>query len=133
MDPPASSLEADQQQQLSAVIAAANDLLISSLAVGEQPTADDAQLDAQIAAYRASISSLTAHLGPDAAADAAQLSSSPRGRDQGAGGVSAHAGAGAAAGGGQASDGAGSMLVPGLGREGVDYTVCADWCSHTPR
>lgn len=128
MEPSNSSLEADQQQQqLLAVIAAANDLLISSLAVGEQPIADDAQLDAQIAAYRASISSLTAHLGPDAAADAAQLSSSPRGRDQGAGGVSAHAGAGAAAGGGQAGDGAGSMLVPGLGREGVDFTVRADW------
>lgn len=98
-------------QELSAVISAANDLLISSLAVGDQPSTDDTELDAQIAAYRASISRLTAHLGPEAAADAAQLTSPPGRRDQ-----DSHAAAG------QQND-AGNFMVPGLGREGVDYTV----------
>lgn len=102
---------AASDQELSAVIPAANDLLISSLDVGEQPSTEDADLDAKIAAYRASISSLTAHLGPEAVADAAQLSSSPRGRDQ-----SNVAAAGQ-------SDDAANAMVPGLGREGVDYTV----------
>jgi hypothetical protein len=98
------------EQELSSVISAANDLLISSLAVRDQPSADDTELDAQIAAYRASISRLTAHLGPEAAADAAQLSSPPGRRDQGR-----------TAAGGQQN--AGDAIVPGLGREGVDYTV----------
>lgn len=95
-------------QELSAAVAEANDLLISSLSVGDIPTTDESELDAQIAAYRTSISRLAAQLGPDAAADAAAQPGSSR--DQ------ARLAAGAAA-------GPSSVVVPGLGREGVDYSV----------
>lgn len=112
---------AASDQELSAVISAANDLLISSLDVGEQPSTNDADLEAKIAAYRASISSLTAHLGPEAVADAAQLSNNPGARDQ-----SSVAAAGK-------TDDASNAMVPGLGREGVDYTVSLQhvqgWCT----
>lgn len=104
-------------QDLAQAVSQANDLLISSLSAGDIPTNDEAELNAQIAAYRASISRLTAHLGLDVAADAAaaaaaQPSSS---RDQ--------AGAAAAAAAAGQSDEAAHGMVPGLGREGVDYQV----------
>lgn len=107
---------AQDNVQLSAAVSAANDLLLSSLEAGEHPTSDASQLDAQIAAYRASITSITTQLGdkvPADAADAAQLSGSPHGRDQ-----SRPAAAGNA-------EDATNTLVPGLGQEGVDFTVSA--------
>lgn len=101
-------------EELGAAVSAANDLLVSSLAVGDQPNTDNVELDAQIAAYRASIAQLAGHLGPEATADAAQLSGNPHGRDQGTSNAAA-----------QQQDDAANISVPGLGREGVDYTV---WC-----
>lgn len=101
-------------QDLAQAVSQANDLVISSLSAGDIPTNDEADLNAQIAAYRASISRLTAHLGPDVAADAAAAAAQPSSsRDQ--------AGAAAAAAG--QSDEAAHGIVPGLGREGVDYQV----------
>jgi hypothetical protein len=110
-------------EELGTAVSAANDLLVSSLAVGDNPTTYDVELDAQIAAYRASIAQLAGHLGPEATADAAQLSSNPHGRDQ----------ANSNAGTGQQQDAA-DMPVPGLGREGVDYTVrcCAQYVAFAP-
>lgn len=99
-------------QELAAAVTEANDLLISSLSVGDHPTTNESELDAQIAAYRASITRLAAQLGPDAAADAAAQPGSSRDQARSAA---------AAAAAGPSSD-----VVPGLGREGVDYQVgCA--------
>lgn len=111
-------------EQLESIVAAAHDLLISSLAAGEQPTADGAELDAQIAAYRASISRLAGHLGPDATAGLAAPTTSDvaGGQDQSSKQQLSSAAAAAAAGGG-ADQAEGT--VAGLGREGVDYTVSA--------
>jgi hypothetical protein len=102
-------------QDLAQAVSQANDLLISSLSAGDIPTNDEADLNAQIAAYRASISRLTSRLGPDVAADAAAAAQPSSSRDQ--------AGAAAAAAAAGQSDEAAHGMVPGLGREGVDYQV----------
>lgn len=119
----------NEEEQLKTAVSTANDLLISSLAAGDMPISDDTQLLDQIATYRASISRLSAHIGQHApTADAAAQgggrgsSSSPRtGRDQGRQA-------------GQTAEEASNTLVPGLGQEGVDFTVRGAgrvYCIHT--
>lgn len=103
-------------QELVASLTAANELLISSLSAGHQPATDDAHLNAQIAAYRASIAQISRQLasgGPGHAAAAAGglgSSSHPQGQDQDQASA-------------QILKDDGTSVLPGLGQEGVDYMV----------
>lgn len=105
---------AQQPDELQAATISANCLLISSLEAGDHPVTDDAELDAQIAAYTSCINTLSSVFRQSAAGDppdAAHPNSSPPGRDQARPPATMQ------------HDQSGTAAVPGLGREGIDYTV----------
>lgn len=98
----------DQEQQdqpppvLAEALSNANALLISSLAAGSIPCADDSQLKDRIAAYRASIQGLSKQLEQLGDAATAQI---PKQQQH------------------PAAEQDEPSSIPGIGQEGVDYTV----------
>lgn len=101
-------MESQEQQQqqpapaLAEAVTTANALLISSLAAGSAPCEDNHQLKEQIAAYRASIEALSKQL--EQLGDAADTSDEQQ-QEQ------------------HAADQEAPSNIPGIGQEGVDYTV----------
>lgn len=116
--------EDDLQQHPSPIaqaLAAANALLVSSLAAGDVPSADDTHISQQIAAYRASIESISTqleHLGADQQEEQQQQQ-----QQQEPASTASEAAAAEVA---VADDSAAALI--GLGEEGVDYTV-SSFCS----
>jgi hypothetical protein len=96
---------------LSEALAAANELLLSSLSASHVPCTDDDQLLQQIAAYRASIEGISRYLDAAGQGGTPGIYADPQQRQP-------RADAAAAA---EPNNDAGALA--GLGEEGVDYTV----------
>lgn len=98
------SHEQQSPPALSEALTTANALLISSLAAGNIPITDDAQLKQQIEAYRSSIDSISKQLEQLGSNLGAQDVNHQQQQQQ-------------------TAEDQPADYVPGIGKEGVDYTV----------